>query len=273
MKELSPHARRVLELARDGDDPDDGARVRVERSLARRLSVGALVVGGGAAVSKSAAGAGLFGVAAKSLVVAGTAATLAVAGWQAVRSSDSVARAPAGSARHAALEGSGVPTANAPVPAASPAPRESPVGELPDRELANEVSTSAEDRSAKGRATRRPEPGIRGAAVASQHSVKRTREPAPVQTAASIDPLLLETRELREAQRALRGGDTTTALRLLDEQDARHGSGALAQERSAARVLALCESGRVERARQVARAFAERYPRSPLLGRVTNACW
>jgi hypothetical protein len=46
----------------------------------------------------------------------------------------------------------------------------------------------------------------------------------------------------------------------------------LGQERSAARVLALCQAGKRVEARQAEAQFEARFPRSPLLGRVRGAC-
>jgi hypothetical protein len=87
------------------------------------------------------------------------------------------------------------------------------------------------------------------------------------------DPLRAETDALRTAQQALRGGQPRLALDLLDAQDRRFADGALEQERLAARVLALCQSGLVAEARAQAARFEQRWPRSPLKSRVRAACW
>ncbi len=77
---------------------------------------------------------------------------------------------------------------------------------------------------------------------------------------------------LRAAQGALRGGDGRAALAHLDEHARRFPAGALTAERRAARVLALCASGRAAEAGADAARFEEEYPRSPLLSRVSAAC-
>lgn len=87
-----------------------------------------------------------------------------------------------------------------------------------------------------------------------------------------IDAFADETELLRAAQSARARGDSKAALALLDAGARRFGSGALAEERAALHVLALCDLGRRTRARREADAFATSYPSSPLLGRVRNAC-
>jgi outer membrane protein assembly factor BamD (BamD/ComL family) len=87
-----------------------------------------------------------------------------------------------------------------------------------------------------------------------------------------VDSLQAEVASLRSAQRALRSGDARRALELLTQQDSAFREGALAEERSAARVLALCQAHEVSAARNEARRFEERYPTSALLGKVRSAC-
>jgi RNA polymerase sigma-70 factor (ECF subfamily) len=70
----------------------------------------------------------------------------------------------------------------------------------------------------------------------------------------------------------MRGGDAQRAVRLLDEQDHTHADGSLQQERSAARILALCRLGRTTEARAQAQAFSQRFPQSPLLAKVQASC-
>jgi hypothetical protein len=77
---------------------------------------------------------------------------------------------------------------------------------------------------------------------------------------------------LRSANAALARGDATAALARLSEHEARFPRGALVEERHAARVFALCASGRADEARALASTFAAANPRSPLLPRVRSAC-
>jgi TolA-binding protein len=82
--------------------------------------------------------------------------------------------------------------------------------------------------------------------------------------------LAAETALLRDADRALRAGDTATALARLDEHATRFPNGALAPERSAERLIVLCELG-VADPRAVSR-FLDARSGSPLAARVRSAC-
>jgi outer membrane protein assembly factor BamD (BamD/ComL family) len=77
---------------------------------------------------------------------------------------------------------------------------------------------------------------------------------------------------LQRAQRSLAAGDAAAALALLDRHQRRFPSGALVAERLAAQVFALCELGRVERARTLAQEFSRVAPNSPLVPRVAASC-
>ncbi len=81
-----------------------------------------------------------------------------------------------------------------------------------------------------------------------------------------------ETRLLRAALAALRGGDARGALERLDEHARRFPRGALVQERGAARVVALCAAGRTAEGESEQARFLRRWPDSPSAGRVRGAC-
>jgi hypothetical protein len=99
---------------------------------------------------------------------------------------------------------------------------------------------------------------------------------APVTTASarpeSAARLAAETRDLLEAQRALRDQNPILALELLDRQQRAHGRGLLSAERQAARVLALCAAGRSTQAKIERERFLALHPSSPLVGRVRESC-
>jgi hypothetical protein len=105
--------------------------------------------------------------------------------------------------------------------------------------------------------------------------------PAPVEPTVPVakpheivrpSPLEEETRGWNDADDALRRGDHDTALRLLGELDARFPEGALAPERAAERVFALCAAGRTDEARQASNDFFRRQSVGPLAARVRAAC-
>jgi hypothetical protein len=86
------------------------------------------------------------------------------------------------------------------------------------------------------------------------------------------DELLAEARALRDAQQALRAGDSSRALTLLAEQERRFAGGQLRAARAAARAMALCESQGAADRRSTAASFVALWPRSPLLPSVRTAC-
>jgi hypothetical protein len=96
------------------------------------------------------------------------------------------------------------------------------------------------------------------------HRVERQVAAAPASTLAA------ETTLLRDADRALRAGDTATALARLDEHAARFPDGALAPERAGERLVVLCEVGAAD-PRAVSQFLAARVG-SPLAARVRHAC-
>jgi len=95
---------------------------------------------------------------------------------------------------------------------------------------------------------------------------------APPPVTQSAPSLAEESRALAEVQAALSAHDASKALRLLAAQDRDFAAGALGQERSAARVVALCTAGSTSEAQAARAAFLFKYPQSPLGKRVTAAC-
>ncbi|MBX3210136.1 MAG: hypothetical protein KF764_34210 [Labilithrix sp.] len=70
------------------------------------------------------------------------------------------------------------------------------------------------------------------------------------------------------ADTALRAGNPTRALGIAREHEQRCPAGALVQERERIAIEALAELGRSDEARARARAFEERFPSSPHVGRI-----
>lgn len=77
-----------------------------------------------------------------------------------------------------------------------------------------------------------------------------------------------ESRMVSEARQALRSGDPSQALLVLDQVDASHPVGVLAQERELLRVEALVQSGQPEPAAARARTFVRTWPESPYVARM-----
>jgi hypothetical protein len=84
--------------------------------------------------------------------------------------------------------------------------------------------------------------------------------------------LAAETRLIASAQHALRARAPRKALRMLSEHARRFPNGKLAEERDAARVLALCELSARREAAAALQRFRTRWPGSPLMIRLDANC-
>ncbi len=96
-------------------------------------------------------------------------------------------------------------------------------------------------------------------------------KPAPA-PATSDDTLAREARLLAEAVHANEAGESVRALSLLDEHARIFPNGWLASERTAERVMVLCNLGRRDDAAREATAFLAGRPESPLTRRVASSC-
>jgi hypothetical protein len=81
----------------------------------------------------------------------------------------------------------------------------------------------------------------------------------------------LERKILQPARAALAAGDSSSALAAIAEHERRFPVGQLTEEREALRVEALLSARRTDEARSAAAAFRNRFPRSVLLSRVSEA--
>jgi hypothetical protein len=86
--------------------------------------------------------------------------------------------------------------------------------------------------------------------------------------AAAHPSIAEELASLDEAREALRGGDASRALRVLDGHDARNPDGALSQEATVVRVQALLLAGDGAGAATVGRRFLDAHPASPYAAQV-----
>jgi hypothetical protein len=87
-----------------------------------------------------------------------------------------------------------------------------------------------------------------------------------------LDSLPEEVRLLSRAEQQLNEGLAGDALKTLTEHEQRFPAGALAEERVAARVQALCILGRTAEARSELAKLMRAYPRSPHLDRARKIC-
>lgn len=102
----------------------------------------------------------------------------------------------------------------------------------------------------------------------------RPRAPMVRHTPAPAAPsdLAGELALLGQISDATKRGDIARAEHLLADYDQRYQGAQLAQERAAAGILLDCAAGRTASAREHARRFLERWPRSPLVARINKSC-
>jgi hypothetical protein len=98
------------------------------------------------------------------------------------------------------------------------------------------------------------------------------RAAAPSRKLPSLDPLAEEVAILSKATSALRAGQPSEGLGLLNEHQRKFPNGRLAEERRAARIQALCALGRRTEAEAELTRLARSSPRSPHLARAQRAC-
>jgi hypothetical protein len=261
MSELGPEARAILAAGRDGDDPSSADRARVRRALMMAIAAGAASTAGEAAAQAGTAKAAAASAAKASLslgsawkAVFGLAILGSLGGGLAIVVSSSPQKQSAPAAAPA-------PAVSAPADIAEEQPRQ----EDPPPPVAPEITAQPAPEEKPKAPHSLPPPGARPSAAASA-------APRPAEEKPPEDPLVAETRALREAHGALNGGDPSRALALLDEQSTTYTDGKLREERAAARILSLCKLGRVDEARAEAARFLQENPRSPLAARVRGAC-
>jgi hypothetical protein len=284
MSDLSPEGRALLEGVRDDLDASPEDRDRVGRALAARLGLAGGTIAGGTLVgatsvsTASAATAGASTTLAAGVGGSAAAGVVATSKWIAVTllvaaagvgggsiylssSPDAPARAaaPAVAAPPSPVRPLDAPRARSSTPAPTPDPPpaervwpptapESPWPELAASGHSREAARQAQDRSP-------------------------TSAPASVAVPEPFDGTVgAETRVLRRADEALRSGNPSLALSLLDEHARSFPQGVLSEERSAERVTTLCALGRTDEARAEARRFLATTPDSPLANEIRGSC-
>jgi hypothetical protein len=285
MKELSSEARALIRRVGTADGPVPSDRARVKRRIVAALA-GAGTTLGGSGVAAGAPVVALGATAGSKVTLASVALWLATgAGLGAAVSTPAVVsayrraeavRAPVAAPALASQAKRSEParqplTSVERAAAATEAPAAPTAGEAPPEPARAEVERRAPSAEVS-RDARRASPN---APITPANPAE-----APATPSASASPvastgatsLAEETRLLHAAQRELARKNTSAALALLDEHAARFPRGALAQERSAARVLALCDLGRAAEARGAAEAFVRAAPQSPLVPRLRGSC-
>jgi len=229
---LTPDARAVVDAARGTDDPDAGDRARVRARVLAAVAAGGAAGLAGEKAAASAGNGATGALAAKLGLLAIAIAGVATGAYLALRSPSS-----GGGAAPPPVTTLPPPPAEvdtAPATPAMPATIEIAPEDVPDHHA---------------RPVRRREPEL---------------SPA--------DSLRAERALIARANDALRGGDARGALAAVAEHQRRFPSGLLVEERSAARVLALCAAGRTTDGASAREAFLATWPRSVHAAKVRSAC-
>ena len=276
MNDLEMEERALLDLARDGHEPSAADRQRVRRMLAASLGAAAGLATTTTVGTSVAAATGAASVATKMVVVAVIAAAAGAGGAAAYLQRRGETGAPTATAAGRVRQPPPLakprplPRAAAPAVAASPAPAlpardEQPILEASPARAARPVPRPGLQERAPLAVPRPPAVALAPAAFEPAGPPASLETPVPTTIEA-------ETRLLRDGLAALHSGDPARALALFDEHARRYASGVLAEERSAERVVALHDLGRVIEANQAAAAFLRDHPSSPLRARVRAAC-
>ncbi len=241
---MDPFARELLDRARDAHDPSAGDQARVRAKLAVRI--GAVVLATGA----TRAGAKAAGVGSASWLLKILLPMLLVlaAGGMLLQRDRSEARSIV------------APGVAATAPATSAASVEVAAEAPPPAQRATEIAAPVESIPAPSSST----------ALAPVAAGVRSSMPTPAASAPSS--LEAEMSLLASAQAAIQRGDYATALAKLDEHQRTFPGGVLGEERTAARVVALCGAGRQAEARTLGASFLAKHPGSPLAPRVKSSC-
>jgi hypothetical protein len=243
-----------LDLVRDAEDPTRADETRVHRALRAAIAAGvapsvdpSVELNGsleGTSFGDALAKLGLSGAKLNLLAVC-AAATLAAGDTALPRGADAL-----GDLRTAARVGAAPPLDRGAAQPAPPADDAQPVA--PSFNPEPEASTSVPSTPVPVRA----KPRARAAAA-----------PAAPRAATS---LRAELELLQRVQAALKRGEASSALQALDAHQTTDST--LLAERRAARILALCQLGRIDDARRAAAAFVKQHPDSLQRAAVDGSC-
>jgi hypothetical protein len=267
---------RLLRRARCATSPTDDDRRRVRAALGRRLGAVAGASIGTAATRAAAAGPTAAGVSGSaSLGLGAKAAVVAVvalvgAGVAAYKQASAPPAGPAATASSAAptTAASGTRVRQEPESRATVLPakentrlrEEGPVGEeISDRTASPAPSARTEIGTAIAPWTPAAAEGAHPAAAAAETRALQRRDPE-------------ELGLIQEMQVALRAADASRVLALVRVHEQRFPDSAFVHEREGAKTLALCIGAVPSEAGKVGQAFLDRFPLSPLGGRVRTTC-
>jgi outer membrane biosynthesis protein TonB len=280
-------ARDLFEAGRESRGPSAEARARVRSKLVRRLGSSLVVAAASAGAATPAAAGGAFFTSAigKAVVLCAVGGTLLGAGYAATYRRPVEVHPPVTAiAAERAIPAVAPPPA--PVTPSEPSMPAAPVAASP----APAVPAIAAPAPSVGRRAPVLAAPVRGTVPAPTREESTAAEPAVVQenavpaalpastasagartASAGMDALQGELALVRAAHDALRAGRPDVALERMDQHRRDYPNGALAEERDALRVSAICALGRPD-GRSEAQAFLANHPESPFVARIRDAC-
>lgn len=262
MTDLSPDARALLDAARGSDEPTDADRRRVKAAV--MLSVASIGASSGAAAATEAAKAGGMGEAAS-----GSALTATTGSAASATVSAKLAALAIGGVLVSA--GAGIFFATRPSPSTVAPPASILTSTL--KQTAEPPPPPALEAPPTAVADSGDKPPARPKRAPSQEAVP-SPPASPPSPSVSGKPSFseAETSALRAIRSALRTGDAASAHRSYIDYETRFPDGVLREEATGLHVDVLCALGRIDEATAAATAFAQAYPASPHLPRVTRGC-
>lgn len=273
MSELSPETRALLARANEGAGLSSSDRARIKQGVLALAAAGA--VAGSASAGVAAAKQGATWALSTKLLATVVAIGVAIGGgiaWH--RSRGAQAPPPTASLATPRVHTGEAAPPETPPRAQSPLPERhtEPTTHAPAPPASALAVTDTRELRAEPRARARS--AARDRVEASETAAVQAPEPerAASATTASAASLLEEARLVREAKSATKEGDTTSALRLLDEHATRFPLGVLEPEREAERIFALCKAGRLDVARREAARFVATARPTLLVARVRASC-
>ncbi len=241
MDELNSNARALLNAANHFDDPSEWDRDRVRAAVL--LRVGSVAAAGTATIAAAKASSA---AASAGPLLASTLTSAALFGGAATKVGAVVVMgALASVGAYAAFRPQKTPAAVG--AAATPAPAVASVAML-----ASEPSPTA-------------------VVQANDLPVDEVKS-SPARVRARTADLEGEMKLLRQADGALRRGDSAGALVALNKHAAAYPNGVLSQEREGVRAIALCGAGSTAQGQAAARRFLTQAAKSPLSSRIRSAC-
>jgi hypothetical protein len=246
MDELNSHARALLDAASTFDDPTDMDRDRVRAAVLMRVGSVAAVGTATIAAAKASSAAASAGPLLASTLTSAALFSGAAAKLGAVVVIGALATAGAYVAFHPVHHTTAAASAAKAVvaPLAVPVVAAAPLAAVDAQPAAVDATDLPTDDA----------------------------KPSPAHPHSRAADLEGEMKLLRQADGALRRGDSAAALAALNKHAALYPTGVLSQEREGVRAIALCSAGSMSQGQAAARRFLEQASKSPLSSRIRSAC-